>query len=379
MTEPFYNPNLSYQENYNLGPFGGFLEEPSAEDETALEGDRASIEVGGLRLRRGIGIPAGPLLNSKYTGAAFRWGYDLCHYKTVRSSTWPSHPAPNVLHVDSPEPVPPERLGREALVARPFNPGEQINAATLSITNSFGMPAQPPHVWQADMELAARAAGPGQALVASVYGTPEEEGDPSAYVADFARAAAMAAETGAQAIEVNLSCPNVGGHGLLCHDSEAASRVCKAVREAIWTLPLFVKLSAFPPDEAGEATLRAVIEATAHFVQGYGVVNAVPVPVVAESGGAALPGAGRGLAGVCGAALKPTGLDMVRRLSLLRASRGYDFAIIGVGGLASPADFAAYVGAGADAVQGATGPMWNYRLAVEIAASLKPVGAVSAR
>ena len=58
---------------------------------------------------------------------------------------------------------------------------------------------------------------------------------------------------------------------------------------------------------------------------------------------------------------------------------GYDFAIIGVGGLASPADFAAYIKAGADAVQGATGPMWNHRLAVEIATSLKPVGAVSTR
>src|SRR5207253_7902664 len=119
---------------------------------------------------------------------------------------------------------------------------------TLSITNSFGMPAQPPDVWQADMERAARNAGPGQALVASVYGTPDPEGGPSAYVADFARTAAMCAETGAHAVEVNLSCPNLGGHGLLCHDPEAASLVCRAVREAIGpSLPLFVKLGSFPP------------------------------------------------------------------------------------------------------------------------------------
>src|SRR5690349_9395475 len=220
MSQPFYNPTLSCQQNYDLGPFRGFLEEPSGEERDALRRAGSLAEVGRLRLRRGLGIPAGPLLNSKYTDAAFRWGYDLCHYKTVRSRAWASHPAPNVLHVDTPGLVPPERLGSEALVARPFDPGEEADVETLSITNSFGMPAQPPEVWQADMERAARGAGPGQALVASVYGTQDEGGGSSAYVADFARAAAMAAETGAHAIEVNLSCPNLGGHGLLCHDSE---------------------------------------------------------------------------------------------------------------------------------------------------------------
>src|SRR6476469_5044441 len=189
MTEPFYNPTLSYQENYDLGPFGGFLGVPSAEDEAALLSDGAFVEVGGLRLRRGIGIPAGPLLNSKYTTAAFRWGYDLCHYKTVRSRVWPSHPAPNVLYIDVPNPPAAGTLERTTFVARRFGEHEPVDAATLSITNSFGMPAQPPHVWQADMERAAREAGLGQALVASVYGT-DTEGDDAAYVADFARAAA---------------------------------------------------------------------------------------------------------------------------------------------------------------------------------------------
>ncbi len=377
MTQPFYDPNLTYQENYDLGPFGLFAGQPSEEEREALTLPRSRwVEVGGLLLRRPVGIPAGPLLNSKFTDAAFRWGYDLAHYKTVRSRPWPAHPAPNVLYVDAPNPIPPDQLGRTTLTARPFSHDEPVEPSTLSITNSFGMPAQPPHIWQADMERAARGAREGQALVASVYGTPDPEGNPSAYIADFALTAAMCAETGAHAIEVNLSCPNLGGHGLLCHDAEAAGLVCKAVREATGaSMPLFAKLGSFATDKTGEATLGAVIAATAPYLQGYGAVNAVPVPIATAGGEPALPGQSRAVAGVCGAALKATGLDSVLRLSHLRTTHGYDFAIIGVGGFATPADFAAYREAGADAVQGATGPMWNYRLGVEVALASRKVSA----
>jgi dihydroorotate dehydrogenase len=378
MATPLYDPNLTYQENYDLGPFGLILSEPSREDKGALELPREEwVTVAGLLLRRRIGIPAGPLLNSKFTDAAFRWGYDLCHYKTVRSRFWPSHPTPNVLRVDAPRPIPPGEIGRHTLTARPFARDEAVEISTLSITNSFGMPAQEPRVWQEDMEKAARAAGPGQALVGSVTGTPGPSGDGAAYLHDFARAAAMCAETSVHAIEVNLSCPNLGGHGLLCHDAEGAALVCKAVKEAVGHLPLFAKIGNYPPDEGGEGVLRRLVEATAPYVQGYGAVNAVPVPVASERSEQALPGEGRNLAGVCGAALKATGLDVVSRLARLRAERGYDFAIIGVGGLASPADYLAYVEAGADVVQGATGPMWNHKLAVEIAAALKTKTAVA--
>jgi dihydroorotate dehydrogenase len=368
---------LSYQENYLLGPFGMILSEPPEEDRAALDLPEGTwTEVGGLKLRRGVGIPAGPLLNSKFTDAAFKWGYDLCHYKTVRSRVWTSHQMPNILYVQAGE-IPAGQLGKSPLKARPLNAGESVNPETLSITNSFGMPAQEPKVWQADMEKAVKAAAKGQALVASVYGTAMPGDDDAAYVADYARAAAMSAETGAHAIEVNLSCPNLGGHGLLCHDRDAAGRVCKAAREAIGDRPLFVKLSAFPVGEAGDALLAGVIEATVPYAQGYGLVNAVPVPVVSMSGEAALAGEGRAVAGVCGAALRPTGLSMVRRANALRKEKGYDFAIIGVGGMASPEDFTAYMQAGADAVQGATGPMWNYRLAVEIARATKQMSSAA--
>ena len=366
---PFYDPALSYQENYDLGPFGPISIPPSPEIDAALAlPEEKWTRIAGLRLRRPVGIPSGPLLNSKFTNAAFQWGFDLCHYKTVRSKEWPSHPAPNVLYVAAHEPIPPAEMGLRALKARAFREGEAVDLPTLSITNSFGMPAQSPAVWQADMELAVKGAGAGQILVASVTGTVGAGSGTDEFIADHAMAAAMCAETEAHVIEVNLSCPNLGGHGLMCHDPEAAGRVCKAIREAIGPgKPLFAKLGSYAPDEAGEATLRAVIKATAPYVQGYGAVNAVPVPVTTETGGQALPGAGRQVAGVCGAALRGVGLDVVGRLARLRAEQGYDFAIVGIGGFLTPADYFAYRDAGADAVQGATGPMWDHMLAVRVA------------
>jgi dihydroorotate dehydrogenase len=365
---PFYDPLLSYQQNYDSGPFGPFAAHPAPEIVSALALPESKwVTVAGLRLRRPVGIPSGPLLNSKFTDAAFRWGFDLCHYKTVRSREWPSHPTPNVLYVDASQPIAPADMGRAPLTARPFRTGEPVDIRTLSITNSFGMPAQAPGVWQADMERAARNASPGQALVASVTGTAEPGSTQTDFVSDHARAAEMCAETGVHAIEVNLSCPNLGGHGLLCHDAEVAGEVCRVVRQAIGDRPLFAKIGSYSPDEPGEATLQAVVAATAPYVQAYGAVNAVPVPVITDDGGQALPGSGRQLAGVCGAALRAVGLDIVGRLVRFRTAQKYDYAIIGVGGFLTPDDYVAYREVGADAVQGATGPMWDHLLAVRVA------------
>jgi dihydroorotate dehydrogenase len=160
----------------------------------------------------------------------------------------------------------------------------------------------------------------------------------------------------------------------MCHDPESSARVCRAVREAIGPLPLFAKIGDFPPDAGGDALLHSLVAATAPYVQAYGAVNAVPVPVSTAEGEQALPGAGRAMAGVCGVALRATGIDVVRRLDGLRRKHAYEYAIIGVGGMLAPADFFTYREAGADAVQGATGPMWNHLLAVEIALAMERGG-----
>jgi dihydroorotate dehydrogenase len=61
---------------------------------------------------------------------------------------------------------------------------------------------------------------------------------------------------------------------------------------------------------------------------------------------------------------------MVQRLDNLRSKNNLNFEIIGIGGVATPADFKAYRDARADVVQSVTAAMWNADLAAEIKASL---------
>jgi len=373
---PFYNPSLSYQANYEQGPFGLFARtappEARACSATPAGAGIAPAAFLGRPLTVPFGIPAGPLLNAAYVAAAFRWGYDLCHYKTVRSRPWPAHPFPNVLQVasaplhDDGGPAPP-------LTARPFAGAGAVDRAAiagLSITNSFGMPAQPVAVWQADVARAREAAGPGQQLVLSVVGTAGPGDGTAEFAADFAAAAGLAAAAGAPVIEANLSCPNVGGYGLLCHDVAQARAVCAAIRARVPDRPLLVKLGHYPATAAGQDALAALVAALVPYVAGFCAINAVPYPVVDDGGGPALPGAGRARAGICGAAIRDLGLDVVRRLAGLRAAAGGTWGIIGVGGVMSPADYWAYRAAGADVVQAAAGPMWRPRLALEVAAAI---------
>jgi len=152
--------------------------------------------------------------------------------------------------------------------------------------------------------------------------------------------------------------------------------VCAAIRERVPDRPLLVKLGSYPATPAGQDALAALVAALAPFVAGFSAINAVPYPVVDAGGTPALPGAGRARAGICGAAIRDMGLDVVQRLAALRAEAGGAWGIIGVGGVMTPADYRAYLRAGADVVQAAAGPMWNPRLALEIAADAQVASAV---
>jgi len=161
--EPFYDVSRSYEDNYEQGPFGAFaeaLKDGNGADAAGTTSEGASASFLGQPVNLPFGIPAGPLLNSRFTTAAFRMGFDLATYKTVRSRAWGCNPFPNVLAVHP-------KSADGSLTPGSAELDEGVLADTnyeqpISISNSFGVPSQSPDVWQPDMRAAIEAAGPGQ-------------------------------------------------------------------------------------------------------------------------------------------------------------------------------------------------------------------------
>jgi dihydroorotate dehydrogenase (NAD+) catalytic subunit len=202
----------------------------------------------------------------------------------------------------------------------------------------------------------------------SVVGTIREAMTASEYYQDFATAAKIAVDAGARAVELNLSCPNVASEGVICYTHDAVVEICRRTREAIGTTPLIIKVGYYTNQQ--QAVLEHIVESIAPYVQAISAINTLQATIIDKNGAQALPGDGRLKAGVCGAGIKWAGLDMVRRLDTLRKAKQYDYEIIGVGGVMSPADFQQYRDAGADVVQSVTGAMWNPKLAQGIKAGL---------
>jgi dihydroorotate dehydrogenase (NAD+) catalytic subunit len=348
IVQPFYDPARSYLGNFNDGPFGIFAD-PSI---CKFSGEPQHAFLG-HKVFEPFGIPAGPLLNSKFVKASLDKGFDIPVYKTVRTRKYASHPWPNVLAVEVEGDL---TLDKTRLVA------SQDYTEPLSITNSFGVPSFDPDFWQPDIADAVAHAKKGQVVVASYQGTKSQDGSVAGYIADFVLGARLLKETGVKVIEVNLSCPNEGTSSLLCFDVARACEIVDAIKNEIGNTPLIIKLAYFENNRLLEELLRAVgnsIDATSS-------INTIAADIVDADGNQALPGEGRLRSGVCGHAVKWAGLAMTQKLAALRGDLGLNFSIIGVGGMGNPADYAQYREAGADAVMSATSAMWNPLLAQQI-------------
>lgn len=351
---PFYDPLRSYAENYERGPFGTFAHGLG----TPLPTAPPAYPTLGTSVHRPFGIAAGPLLNAAYCAAAFHHGYDVNVYKTVRSRASPAHDFPNALAVHVNGPLTLQRAQDPVLATSDY-------VGVTSITNSFGVPSRDPDEWQPDMANAVWSAGKGQVLIGSFQGTYTSSYGGSAeaaFIRDHARTAQLVRETGAAILELNLSCPNEGASRLLCFDTGLVATIALAIKDAVGDVPLVLKLAYFRDQEL----LADLVKRTRNVVDGYAAVNTLPARIVARDGSQALPGIGRDVAGVCGAAIGWAGLDMVQRLARLRDMRGDAYEIVGVGGVRSPVDYSRLRAAGADVVMSATGAMFEPDLGARI-------------
>lgn len=350
MQTSFYDPNLSYEDNYEKGPFGVFADGKIYSQKGEPEHDFL-----GQKVYLPFGIPAGPLINSQFCKAAFEKGFDICVYKTVRSNIFPCHIFPNVLAVRTEGDLTLDKA-QDKLIA------DNNYSEPLSITNSFGVPSKDPRIWQEDVRRAIFYEGKGQVLVLSFMGTIKIDQTPDEFVADYALAGKLAMETGAKILEVNLSCPNIGNEGLVCYNLEMTEKVCQAIRKEIGATPLILKVGYYQ----NEADIKKLVEIAGKYAQAISSINTIQAEIVDKNGNQALPGKNRLRSGVCGAAIKWAGLDMAKRLKKTINDKRLTIKVIGVGGVTKPEDYFEFKDTGADCVMSATGAMWNPYLAEQI-------------
>ena len=362
-----YNIDLSYDDNYAAGPdFSGELPELAA-----LNSGLPPATFLGHTVNSTFGVPAGPLLNSAYIGLYARLGFDVLTYKTVRTGYAPSHPFPNVRAVETSPGWYHTSGDKPALYTLPAL-DESRPQPDLSITNSFGMPSKEPAVWMADVANAKASLQPGQVLVVSVVGTSRPGNTLDDLAQDFARAAAMAVQAGADAVEANLSCPNVrSSEGSLYQSPAAVGTVARALSAALGKTPFLLKMGYLED----KRLIREVVEAAANSgAAGLAAINTIPARVYQAPDQQALPGEGRLVSGICGAGIHEAGLVMAARLLEARQEAGLSkerFAVVGVGGVMTARDALRYLELGVDGVQSGTGAMWNPYLATELKQLLK--------
>ncbi len=343
-----YNIDKTCAENYEHGPFFESVF-------PTLPPDTKKIKLWDFELNSRLGIPSGPLLNSKFIDFYARFGFDILVYKTVRSTYRQVHPWPNCVFVDKSDQFKPTDP-----ITDIFTTDRPASVEDITITNSFGVQAPTPEIWMADIEKANKLLQAGQLMPVSILGTPGlEERD---MVEDFGYVAKMAIEAGAKMIITNYSCPNVRtGEGSVYADPELSAKISAVVRKSIGpNVPFVMKMGWLPPEK-----LEEVVTKNRPYVDGFSGINTVPQNVRTPDGAPALPGEGRLKSGLCGAAIREVAQDFTAHLEKIRQKNNDDFVIIGVGGMMSADHLKSRLNAGADVVMSATATMWDPYLALK--------------
>jgi dihydroorotate dehydrogenase len=296
-----------------------------------------------------VGIAAGALPNSRWIEAYARLGYGLLTYSTVRTAERAAFPAPNLAFC---------RLG-DPTVVEPAP--RRLDPAAVTWVVSLGLPSAKPDLWRADVKRARSKLGPGQVLVVSVVGTPAPGGDGEQLADDYAQAARWAAEAGADVVEILLSSPDTAAEHpqMVFEDPVLSALILARVRRAVGARPVVAKIGASRSPRA----LHDLATAIARWVDGFVLVNGLQRRVVKADETPALPGPGRELAGVSGAAVWDPCRIQVAELCAWRKAGAWNKVILAVGGITTVERAREALAVGADAAMVATAALVDPLLA----------------
>lgn len=216
---------------------------------------------------------------------------------------------------------------------RPGNPPPRIQETASGMLNSIGLENKGADYFIAESlpkmhELARGGAGPR--VIVNIGGESVEE---------FVELAERFSKAGVDALEVNLSCPNVQEGRLLFSTEPRLTELAVRAVKRVATVPVFAKLSP-------NVTDITVIAKAAEQGGADGIVAINTLIGMAVDWRRRRPVLGRGIGGLSGPAIKPIALRMVHDVA-----RTVRIPVIGVGGVATADDVLEFVCAGASAVQ----------------------------
>ncbi len=168
-----------------------------------------------------------------------------------------------------------------------------------------------------------------------------------------------------EAVEVNISCPNVDKEGMLfSFDPQAAAKVTEAVKGRISKRPVIMKLSPNAPDIV--ATALACVQAGADAVSLVNTFTALAIDIEKRR-----PILRRNFGGMSGPAIKPLALAMVAKVARAFAEHKIRKPIVGMGGIQTARDALEYMIAGASAVAVGTSIFYDPSVLEEIVSGLR--------
>lgn len=190
----------------------------------------------------------------------------------------------------------------------------------------------------------------GTPIVVSISADSDEE---------FVQLAKILDKTsGVSAIELNLSCPNLGTHMMVSQIDRATYRVVSSVRRAT-SLPLITKLSPSVTDIGLIA--RAAVAADTDAISLINTFKGMLINVNTKK-----PRLANTTGGLSGPAIKPVALRLVWEVA-----SAIDVPIIGMGGIMNSDDALEFIIAGASAVAIGTASFVNPKASIEIIDGIK--------
>jgi len=195
------------------------------------------------------------------------------------------------------------------------------------ILNAMGLPNPGINEFGEEIKKLKRLNAP---IIGSVFGSNSKE---------FVELGKKMQSYGANALELNMSCPHAKGYGLeIGSDPRLVKEITSKVKESV-EIPVFVKLSSNIAN-LGEIA-KAAEKGNADGIVAINTIKAMKIDIELR-----IPVLANKIGGYSGKAIKPIGVRCVYEIA-----ENVDIPIIGVGGVTTGEDALEYIMAGASAVQ----------------------------